>query len=442
MTLIEELKWRGFWGDTIGNCAAQLKPGEVFYIGTDPTSINEANRNPQYPEVTSSLHCGHLAAFMCARLLQLRGLKPIVLVGGATARMGDPSGKISERTLLSDEEINHNAECIKNQLMKIIDFDSEASNKAIMVNNNDWISKLSFIDFERSIGKLITINYMMAKESVRKRFEREGCGISHLELSYMLVQAYDFVHLHDEFNCKIQLAGMDQIGNATVGLEYGRKRSGINDMCGLFIPLICDANGNKFGKSENGKAVFLDKRITTVYEFYQFWLNQVDSDAERFIKMFTVLSKDEIDELISEHRKNPQLHLLQKRLAKEVTSFVHSEEECNQVIAASEVLFGKNKDNIHQLDKNAILDACAGIPKFNISKTVLSPSIKLTSLLTEKTNMFGSKGDVRRLIANNGISINNNKINADIELSISDLISDSFILVKQGKKNYKLIIAS
>lgn len=442
MTLIEELKWRGFYGDTMGDCNELMKEGATFYIGTDPTSIKEENRNPNFPEVTSSLHCGHLAAFMCAKLLQERGLKPIILVGGATARMGDPSGKTSERALLNEEEINNNARCIKEQLSKIIDFNSGKSNQAIMVDNNDWISKMSFIEFEREIGKLITVNYMMAKESVRSRFEREGCGISHLEMSYMLVQAYDFVHLYDKYNCQIQLAGKDQIGNCSVGLEYGRKRSGINDMCGLFIPLICDKNGNKFGKSENGKAIFLDGRITSPYQFYQFWLNVDDEDAERFIKMFTLLSREEIEALIEEHKQAPHLRVLQKRLAKEVTIMVHSEEDYNVAVEASNVLFGSGSiDTIKKLDDNTILSIFDGVPTFEINKETLLEGIKLTDLSVEKLSIFKSKGDLRKLIKNGGVSINKEKIFDDIVVNTSNLINDKFLLVQQGKKNYNLIIA-
>ena len=443
MTLIEELKWRGFFGDKMGNCEELMKEGAMFYIGSDPTSIKEENRNPNFPEVTSSLHCGHLAAFMCAKLLQERGLKPIILVGGATARMGDPSGKTTERALLSEKEINNNARCIKEQLSKIIDFNSGKSNQAIMVDNNDWISKMSFIEFEREIGKLITVNYMMAKESVRSRFEREGCGISHLEMSYMLVQAYDFVYLYDKYGCKIQLAGKDQIGNCSVGLEYGRKRSGINDMCGWFIPLICDKNGNKFGKSENGKAVFLDGRITSPYEFYQFWLNQSDDDAERFIKMFTLLQKEEIEALIEEHKQAPHLRVLQKRLAKEVTIMVHSEEDYNVAVEASNVLFGGGSiDTIKKLDDNTILSVFEGVPTFEINKETLAEGVKLTELSVERLQIFKSKGDLRKLIKGGGISINKEKISDDIVVNTSNLINDKFLLVQQGKKNYNLVIAN
>lgn len=441
MTLIEELKWRGFYGDTMGNCDSQLKEGSVFYIGTDPTSIKEENRNPKYPEVTSSLHCGHLAAFMCARLLQERGLKPIILVGGATARMGDPSGKTSERALLTESEINNNARCIKEQLSKIIDFESGKENQAIMVDNNDWIGKLSFIDFEREIGKLITVNYMMAKESVKRRFEREGCGISHLEMSYMLVQAYDFVHLYDNYNCKIQLAGLDQIGNASVGLEYGRKRSGITDMCGLFIPLICDSNGNKFGKSENGKAVFLDGRITTPYEFYQFWLNQSDEDAKRLIKMFTLLDKETIDALISEHEKAPHKRILQKKLAEEVTTFVHSKAECETAKATSEILFGNcTTETLASLNETVFLSVFNGVPTFRVDKNIITDGVKLVDLAVS-INAFNSKGELRKLIKSGGISVNKSKISDDMLINSSNLINNKFLLLQQGKKNYKLVIA-
>lgn len=442
MTLLEELKWRGFYGDSMGDIVSNLKEGGVFYIGTDPTSIKEENRNPKFPEVTSSLHCGHLAAFMCAKLLQERGMKPIILVGGATARMGDPSGKTSERALLSDKEIDNNINCIKNQLSKIMDFDSGKPNQAIMVNNNDWISKLSFIEFEREIGKLITVNYMMAKESVKRRFEREGCGISHLEMSYMLVQAYDFVHLYDTYGCKMQLAGCDQIGNASIGLEFGRKRSGINDMCGLFIPLICDANGNKFGKSESGKAVFLDSRITTPYEFYQFWLNQSDEDAKRLIKMFTLLTKEEIENLIAEHDEAPHKRTLQKKLAEEVTTFVHSKEECDLAIEASNVLFGNaTHETLSKLDNKTILSVFDGVPKFTVSKSVINHGVKLTDLAVETLGIFKSKGELKKLINGGGISINKIKINEDVNVNSSHLLNDTFMLIQQGKKSYKMVIA-
>ena len=440
MTLIEELKWRGFYGEKMGNCDELMKEGASFYIGTDPTSIKEENRNPNFPEITSSLHCGHLAAFMCAKLLQQRGLKPIILVGGATARMGDPSGKITERALLSEEEINNNTRCIKEQLSKIIDFNSGKSNQAIMVDNNDWISKMSFIEFEREIGKLITVNYMMAKESVRSRFEREGCGISHLEMSYMLVQAYDFVHLYDKYGCKIQIAGKDQIGNCSVGLEYGRKRSGINDMCGWFIPLICDKNGNKFGKSENGKAIFLDGRITSPYEFFQFWLNQSYDDAKRFIKMFTLLSKEEIESLIEEHDKVPHLRLLQKRLAKEVTIMVHSEADYENAIKASSILFGDaTNDVLRTIDETTLLSALSGVPTFTTTKDNCD-NVKLTDLLVDKVNIFKSKGELRKLISNGGLSINKNKIATDCVVNKECLLNGKYLLVQQGKKKYSLII--
>jgi tyrosyl-tRNA synthetase len=378
---------------------------------------------------------------MCAKLLQQRGLKPIILVGGATARMGDPSGKTTERALLSEEEINNNTRCIKEQLSKIIDFNSGKSNQAIMVDNNDWISKMSFIEFEREIGKLITVNYMMAKESVRSRFEREGCGISHLEMSYMLVQAYDFVHLYDKYNCKIQIAGKDQIGNCSVGLEYGRKRSGINDMCGWFIPLICDKNGNKFGKSENGKAIFLDGRITTPYEFFQFWLNQSDDDAKRFIKMFTLLPKEEIESLIEEHDKAPHLRLLQKRLAKEVTIMVHSEADYESAIKASSILFGDATNEVlRTIDETTLLSALSGVPTFSTTKDNFD-NVKLTDLLVEKTNIFKSKGELRKLITNGGLSINKNKVISDCIIYKECLLNGKYLLVQQGKKKYSLIIA-
>ena len=376
---------------------------------------------------------------MCAKLLQKRGLKPIILVGGATARMGDPSGKTSERALLNEEEINNNARCIKEQLSKIIDFNSGKSNQAIMVDNNDWISKMSFIEFEREIGKLITVNYMMAKESVRSRFEREGCGISHLEMSYMLVQAYDFVHLYDKYNCQIQLAGKDQIGNCSVGLEYGRKRSGINDMCGLFIPLICDKNGNKFGKSENGKAIFLDGRITSPYQFYQFWLNVSDADAEKYIKIFTMLDRETIEAAIAEHNEDPGQRRLQKLLAKEVTIMVHSEEAYENALLASRMLFGKStSEELRKLDEQTFLDVFAGVTTFSIKREELPA--QLLELLAVKTGIFPSKGEARKMVQAGGFSLNKDKI-TDIayEVSEADVVDGKFILAQKGKKDYYLI---
>lgn len=430
MKLSEELRFRGLVSNVIGGTFEQLdKEPTTFYVGTDPTG--------------KSLHVGHLLAFVVARLLQKHGHKPIVLVGGATASLGDPSFKAEERKLLSREEINFNAECIKRQLSHIIDFDSEYENKAIMVNNYDWMKDFSFLDFSREIGKLITVNYMMSKESVKMRLEREGSGLSFTEFTYQLLQGYDFCHLYQNFNCKMQIGGSDQWGNIMTGSEIIRKKIGSdNDTFALVWPLVTRADGKKFGKSEGGKNIWLDKNLTSPYEFYQFWLNQSDEDAKRFIKMFTLLSVEEIQSLIEEHDKEPHLRKLQKVLAKELTVMVHSKEDYETAINASNILFGNvTSDVLNKLDDKTILSVFEGVPTFEISKEIISNGLKLTELAVEKSNVFKSKGELRKLINSGGISINKEKINEDITITTKNLVNDKFLLVQQGKKKYNLIIA-
>jgi tyrosyl-tRNA synthetase len=431
MTLIEELKWRGLVSNMIGGISEQLeKESTTFYVGTDPTG--------------KSLHVGHLLAFVVARLMQNHGHKPIILVGGATASLGDPSFKAEERKLLTREEIEANAENIKKQLSHIIDFDSENENKAIMVNNYDWMKDFTFLDFAREVGKLITVNYMMAKESVKLRLEREGSGLSFTEFTYQLLQGYDFCYLRENYNCKIQLGGSDQWGNIMTGTEIIRKKMGSDtDAFALVWPLATRADGKKFGKSEGGTNIWLDPTMTTPYQFYQFWLNQSDDDAERFIKMFTLLPKEEIEALIEEHKQAPHLRVLQKRLAKEVTIMVHSEEDYNVAVEASNVLFGGGSiDTIKKLDDNTILSVFEGVPTFEINKETLVEGVKLTELSVERLPIFKSKGDLRKLIKGGGISINKEKISDDIVVNTSNLINDKFLLVQQGKKNYNLVIAN
>lgn len=431
MTLIEELKWRGLVSNMIGGTSEQLEKESItFYVGTDPTG--------------KSLHVGHLLAFVVARLLQQYGHKPIVLVGGATASLGDPSFKAEERKLLSREEIDANAENIKKQLSHIIDFDSTASNKAIMVNNYDWMKDFSFLDFAREVGKLITVNYMMAKESVKLRLEREGSGLSFTEFTYQLLQGYDFCHLYENYGCKMQIGGSDQWGNIMTGTEIVRKKLGSeNETFALVWPLATRADGKKFGKSEGGNNIWLDPTMTTPYQFYQFWLNQSDDDAERFIKMFTLLSKEEIESLIEEHKKTPHLRVLQKRLAKEVTCMVHSEEDYNIAVEASNILFGNaTSDVLKKLDDNTILSVFEGVPTFEVNKSVLNDGVKLTELTVERLSVFKSKGDLRKLIKGGGISINKEKISEDLIVNNTHLLNDKFLLVQQGKKNYNLIIAN
>ena len=430
MTLIEELKWRGLVSNMIGGIGEQLeKESTTFYVGTDPTG--------------KSLHVGHLLAFVVARLMQNHGHKPIILVGGATASLGDPSFKAEERKLLTREEIEANAENIKKQLSHIIDFESEKENKAIMVNNYDWMKDFTFLDFAREVGKLITVNYMMAKESVKLRLEREGSGLSFTEFTYQLLQGYDFCYLREKYNCKIQLGGSDQWGNIMTGTEIIRKKMGSEtDAFALVWPLATRADGKKFGKSEGGTNIWLDPEMTTPYQFYQFWLNQADDDAKRFIKMFTLLPKEEIEALIEEHDKAPHLRVLQKRLAKEVTIMVHSEEDYNTAVEASNILFGNaTSDVLKKLDDNTIMSVFEGVPTFEIDKNVLTEGVKLTELTVERLNVFKSKGDLRKLIKGGGISINKEKVADDVIVNSSNLLNDKFLLVQQGKKNYNLIIA-
>ena len=429
MNLIEELKWRGLVSNMIGGTSEQLeKESTTFYVGTDPTG--------------KSLHVGHLLAFVVARLLQNHGHKPIVLIGGATASLGDPSFKAEERKLLSREEIESNAENIKKQLSHIIDFESDADNKAIMVNNYDWMRDFSFLDFTREIGKLITVNYMMSKESVKLRLEREGSGLSFTEFTYQLLQGYDNCYLRENYNSKLQIGGSDQWGNIMTGTEIIRKKLGADvDTYALVWPLVTRADGKKFGKSEGGTNIWLDPTMTTPYEFFQFWLNQSDDDAKRFIKMFTLLPKEEIESLIEEHDKAPHLRLLQKRLAKEVTIMVHSEADYESAIKASSILFGDATNEVlRTIDETTLLSALSGVPTFNTTKDNCE-NVKLTDLLVEKTNIFKSKGELRKLITNGGLSINKTKITADCVVNKECLLNGKYLLVQQGKKKYSLIIA-
>lgn len=441
--IVEELKWRGLFADSIGNINETLKEGEVFYIGTDPSSVKKENLNPKFPEITSSLHIGHLAAFMTAKLLQKHGLKPIVLIGTATALMGDPSGKTAERALLDEESMAHNADCIRKQLMNLLDFDEEKPNGAIMVSNNDWMKDFSFVQFSRDVLKYITLNYILSKESIKQRISREGTGISLTETLYGPIQAYDFMHLRETYGCKIQLAGRDQVGNAATGIELSRKSKGITDLCGVFIPLICDENGNKFGKSNDGKNIFLDKHLTSVYEFYQFWLNQSDAASENLIKQFTLLDVDVINSIIEEHKQAPHKRILQKALAKEVTTMIHGEEECNNTISASEVLFSNDGvEAFEKFDDETILSIFNGCPKFEIERDKLNgDGIDLVDVSVE-AKFFKSKGELRKLINSGGISLNKIKVTKPNQrIKFENLLKNKFVIIQQGKKRHNLIIA-
>ena len=432
MNFVEELKWRGM--------IHQMMPGtkELFeketvtaYVGIDPTA--------------DSLHIGHLCGVMMLRHLQQAGHKPLALVGGATGMIGDPSGKSQERNLLNEETLRHNVECIKGQLSRFLDFNSDAPNAAELVNNYDWMKDFSFLDFAREIGKCITVNYMMAKDSVKRRLNGEAQdGMSFTEFTYQLLQGYDFLHLYETKNCKLQMGGSDQWGNITTGTELIRRKLGAdNEAFALTCPLITKADGKKFGKTEKGN-IWLDRNRTSPYTFYQFWLNVADEDAERYIKIFTSLDKATIDALIEEHRQDPGRRTLQKRLAEEVTVLVHSREDYELALEASNILFGKaTKESLTKLDEQTLLDVFSGVPQFEVSRSLLSgEGTKAVDLFAEHTQCFPSKGEMRKLTQGGGVSLNKEKVTApDQMVTEADLIDDKYLLVQQCKKKYYLVIA-
>ncbi len=429
MNFIEELSWRGMVHDLMPGLEAQLKRElTTAYLGIDPTA--------------DSLHIGHLVGVMLLKHFQVAGHKPIALVGGATGMIGDPSGKSQERNLLDEATLRHNQECLKKQLSKFLDFESDAPNAAEMVNNYDWMVKYGFLEFIRDIGKHITVNYMMAKDSVKKRLDPESgaAGMSFTEFTYQLVQGADFLHLFETKNCKLQMGGSDQWGNITTGTELIRRKTG-GEAYALTCPLIKKADGTKFGKTEEGN-VWLDPERTTPYKFYQFWLNTSDEDAERYIKIFTLLSKNVIASLVKQHLEAPHLRILQKRLAEEVTIMVHSRNDLEMAVAASEILFGKGTaDELKRLDESTFLAVFEGVPQFTIARAEIENGIDVVELLAGKTTAFESKGELRRTIQGNGLSINKEKApNADLTIDSSHLISNKYILAQKGKKNYYLII--
>ncbi len=428
MNFVEELFWRGMIHDKMPGLDEQLvKEMTTAYVGIDPTA--------------DSLHIGHLVGVMMLKHFQVSGHKPIVLVGGATGMIGDPSGKSQERNLLDETTLRYNQECLKKQLARFLDFESDALNAAEMVNNYDWMSTFSFLDFIRDIGKHITVNYMMAKDSVKKRLEDSSTGMSFTEFTYQLVQGTDFLHLYQHNNCKLQMGGSDQWGNITTGTELIRRKTG-GEAWALTCPLIKKADGTKFGKTESGN-VWLDPARTSPYKFYQFWMNTSDEDAQKYIKIFTLLSQEEVEALVSEHLEAPHLRLLQKRLAKEVTCMVHSEEAYNTAVEASEILFGKGtEDTLRKLDEETLLSIFEGVPQFNVSHEELTNGINIIDLLAEKSEVFPSKGDARRTIAGGGVSINKVKLeSADLLVNATQLIGGKYLLVQKGKKNYFLLIA-
>lgn len=425
MNFVEELEWRGMIHDIMPGTQEQLqKEMTTAYVGIDPTG--------------DSLHIGHLVVVMMLKHFQRAGHKPIALVGGATGMVGDPSGKSEERNLLGEETLRKNQEGIKKQLVKLLDFDSSMENNAEMVNNYDWMKDYNFLDFIRDVGKHLTVNYMMAKDSVKKRLET---GISFTEFSYQLVQAYDFYYLYKNKNCKLQMGGSDQWGNITAGTELIRRKDS-GEAFALTWPLITKVDGGKFGKTEEGN-VWLDARYTSPYKFYQFWLNASDDDAEKYVKIFTTLSFEEIEELIEENRKEPHLRKLQKRVGKEVTTMVHSEADFLAAVEASQILFGKGTaESLEKLSENDLLAVFEGVPQFAISKAELEAGINILDLLAVKAPVFPSKGEARRMIKGGGVSVNKTKITSSEETVFADaLLNDKFIIAQRGKKNYFLLEA-
>lgn len=429
MDFIEELTWRGMIHQMMPGAEEELRKGmTTAYLGIDPTA--------------DSLHIGHLVGVMMLKHLQRAGHKPIALVGGATGMIGDPSMKSQERKLIDEDTLRHNQEAIKKQLSKFLDFDSDAANAAELVNNYDWMKEFSFIGFIRDIGKHITVNYMMAKDSVKKRLSGESReGMSFTEFSYQLLQGYDFLHLYRDKNCRIQLGGSDQWGNMTTGTELIRRVAGGEDAYAITCPLITKADGGKFGKTESGN-VWLDPRYTSPYKFYQFWLNVSDADAEKYIKIFTTLSKDEVSALVAEQTEDPGKRPLQKRLAKEITTMVHSAEDYEAAVEASQILFSNDAASaLHRIDENTLLEIFDGVPQYEVARQEIADGIKLADLLVDRASVFPSKGEFRKMVQQNAVSINKEKISdANAVASTDMLLNDKFILVQRGKKNYFLLI--
>jgi len=425
MNFIEELQWRGMIHDMMPG-TEELLASEMAsaYVGFDPSS--------------DSLHIGNLVSIMMLKHFQLAGHKPFALVGGATGMIGDPSGKSQERNLLDEESLRYNEDCIKKQLSRFLDFETTEPFTAEMVNNYDWMKSFSFLDFIRDIGKHITVNYMTAKDSVKNRLDS---GMSFTEFSYQLVQGYDFYHLYEKRGVKLQMGGSDQWGNITTGSELIRRKAG-GEAFALTCPLIKKADGGKFGKTEEG-TVWLDSKKTSPYKFYQFWLNVADKDAEKYIKIFTLLNREEIEGLISEHREAPHVRILQKKLAEEVTVLVHSRDDLEAAIEASGILFGKGtKESLIRMDEDTLLSVFEGVPRFDIDIVKLNEGLPLVDLLTEDAGVFSSKGELRRLIKGGGVSLNKEKISDAEEVITQDsLINGKYLLAQKGKKNYYLITA-
>ena len=425
MNFVQELKWRGMLHDIMPG-TEELFDKEVcsVYLGIDPTA--------------DSLHIGHLVGIMMLSHLQRCGHRPIALLGGATGMIGDPSGKSQERNLLDEETLRHNQACIKKQLSKFLDFDGKEPNAAILVNNYDWMSKFSFLEFIRDVGKHLTVNYMMAKDSVKKRFNGEGDGMSFTEFSYQLVQGYDFLHLYQTQNCKVQMGGSDQWGNITTGTELIRRMLN-GEAYALTCPLITKADGGKFGKTEKGN-VWLDPARTSPYAFYQFWLNCSDDDSKRYIRIFTHFTKEEIEEMERQHDAEPHLRILQKALAKDLTVRVHSQEDYDAAVNASEILFGKGTaENLASLSEEMFLSVFEGVPQFEVPTSVLDETCGVVDFLAKHTQVFNSNGEARRMLKDNGVAINKTKVKEDKTVTKDDLLNGKYVLVQKGKKNYYIV---
>lgn len=428
MSFVDELKWRGMIHDIMPGTEEELAKGQTTaYVGIDPTA--------------DSLHVGHLVSVMMMKHFQMAGHKPIFIIGGATGMIGDPSGKSQERNLLNEETIHKNMAGIKAQLSRFIDFNSSASNAAVMLNNYDWMKEFSFLDFIRDIGKHITVNYMMAKDSVKKRLSAESAqGMSFTEFTYQLVQGYDFLHLRKNYGCMLQMGGSDQWGNITTGVELIRRKEGL-DAYALTWPLMTKSDGKKFGKTESGN-IWLDPSRTSPYKFYQFWLNTTDEDAAKYVKIFTILPPAEIDALIAEHAEAPHLRKLQKTLAKEITCLIHGEEAFEAALEASQILFGNaTSDTLRRIDEATFLSVFEGVPQFEISAADLKAGISIVDFLADKTAIMASKGEARRALKSNAISINKEKVSGEeMVVEESHLIDGKYILAQSGKKNYFLVI--
>ncbi|QBN19566.1 tyrosine--tRNA ligase [Flavobacterium nackdongense] len=423
---IEEVTWRGMLHDVMPGTEEHLMEEiRVAYVGIDPTA--------------DSLHIGHLVGVMLLKHFQISGHKPLALVGGATGMIGDPSGKSNERNLLDEATLRHNQEAIKGQLARFLDFTSDAPNAAELVNNYDWMKTFSFLDFIRDVGKHITVNYMMAKDSVKKRLSSEAAeGMSFTEFTYQLVQGYDFLHLYRDKKCTLQMGGSDQWGNITTGTELVRRIAS-GKAYALTCPLITKADGTKFGKSEGGN-IWLDAARTSPYKFYQYWLNTSDVDAEKYIKIFTFLSKEEIEDLTEKHSESPHLRLLQKRLAEEITIMVHSKEDLENAIKASGILFGNaTAEDLKQLDQATFLEVFDGVPQAEIAQSEIENGINIVDVLNEKTGFLKSNGEARRALTANSISVNREKVTEEFVLSTKDLINNQFVLLQSGKKNYFVV---